>query len=54
MAFGAEILRMAGGTRRGDRTRAREHYRVLVRLAGGADAGNRAEIRQARAFLSEP
>jgi hypothetical protein len=38
----------------GDRTRAREHYRVLVRLAGGADAGNRAEIRQARAFLSEP
>jgi hypothetical protein len=38
----------------GDRTRAREHYRALVRLAGGADAGNRAEIRQARAFLSEP
>jgi tetratricopeptide (TPR) repeat protein len=38
----------------GNRARAREYYRQLLTLAGGSDAANRAELRQARAFVSQP
>ena len=38
----------------GNRPQAREYYRQLLTLAGGSDAANRAELRQARAFLSQP
>jgi tetratricopeptide (TPR) repeat protein len=38
----------------GNRPRAREYYRQLLTLAGGSDAANRAELRQARAFVSQP
>ncbi len=38
----------------GNRPQAREYYRQLLALAAGPDAANRAELRQARAFLSQP
>ena len=38
----------------GNRAQAREYYRQLLTLAGGSDAASRAELRQARAFLSQP
>jgi tetratricopeptide (TPR) repeat protein len=38
----------------GNQRQAREYYRQLLTLAGGAEAANRAELRQARAFLSQP
>ena len=38
----------------GNRAQAREYYRQLLTLARGSDAANRAELHQARAFLSQP